>query len=66
MVRGDAFHEADETLGLGELVAHLEVLLGLNPKQHEGENEETNPGISPSGPRLVAQVEDAERQRDDE
>ena len=66
MVRGNAFHEADETLGLGELVAHLEVLLGLNPKQHEGENEETDPGISPSGPRLVTQVQDTEDQRNQE
>ena len=66
MVRGDAFHEADETLGLGELVAHLEVLLGLNPKQHKGKHKEADPGIPPSGSRPVAQVKDAEDKRNQE
>jgi hypothetical protein len=66
VVRGEALHEVHETLGLGQLVAHLEVLLSLNTQQHEGKHEEADPGIPPSGSRLVAQVEDAEDKRNQE
>ena len=60
VVRGDALHEVHEQLGLGYLAAHLEVLLGLDAQQHEGEDDGAHPRVPPTGPHLVAQVEDAE------
>ena len=62
MVCGDALYEVHEQLGLGKLIAQSEELLGLDTQQHEGENKEAHPGVTPTGPRSVTQVENTENE----
>ena len=47
-------------------MADAGVLLGLNAQQDQRQDQEPDAGVAPPGLSLVAQVEDAERQRDDD
>lgn len=60
LVDGNPLNEALEKLRLGHLSAHLEVLLGLNPKENKGQDECPDARIPPPRPHLVVHVEDAQ------
>lgn len=48
MIDGNPLNETHEELGLGLLVAEPQVLLGLDPQEHEREHQEPNTRVTPA------------------